>query len=170
MGKKKAKTRQRKSTEQSRVPALQFNEMRKLMEEVYGRYDGFTDAALERRRWALAEFARKASFVPWYARAPRAKAVTVRKFSSIDARGMQRICGRGDRWPHRSFNMDMWKSRDGRVFPRFWSRSKSVESVSYEVCGLKPVPPDPEALTRYSETNVPAQLRFKYDWWIAGNF
>ena len=53
----------------------------------------------------------------------------------------------------------------GRIVARFWAYSKDVDTESYEVFGLTPVPPDPKAANRLSELNVPDLLRREYDNW-----
>jgi hypothetical protein len=51
----------------------------------------------------------------WQSEAPAAKAF-VMEIDHFDARGMSRVYGRGDHFGrYRSFHMDIWKTRDGRL-------------------------------------------------------
>ena len=102
----------------------------------------------------------------WDTDGPRGKNLKVEMANHFDARGMRRLYGRGDWFTRRSFHMDMWSGKDGRILARFWAHSTDVDSESYEVFGLKPVPPDPMAANRFSELNVPEALRREYDNWI----
>jgi hypothetical protein len=107
--------------------------------------------------------------VPWQTTPPKRQPAVVQRIDSFNSRGMRLVYGRGDCWPHRSFQMDVWADRESRLFYRFWSRSKGVKPESYKVEGLKPIPADPTKTDRFSELNVPETLRHAYDWWIASN-
>jgi hypothetical protein len=163
------KRKRKKSVQRIHVTAEELRQGDEAMRSFFSQYDGMKGVALERRLAAQAEYAREGTFAYWDIAAPRGKALAIRSIDPFDARGMRCIYGRGDGWPRRSFHMDVWSSKDGRVFARFWSRSKGVPWQSYEVFGLKPVAPDPDSLPKYSERNVPGLLRFQYDQWIVGN-
>lgn len=85
----------------------------------------------------------------------------------FDARGKRRVYGRGDYFGRMGLHMDVWQSRDGRLFVRFWSRSRKVDWYSYEIIGL----PDSkqrclEEATEFSEHWIPECLREEYDNWV----
>ena len=102
----------------------------------------------------------------WDTDGPRGRKLKVEMADHFDARGMRCIYGRGDWFTRRSFHMDVWATKDGRILARFWAYTNDVDTESYEVFGLTPVPPDPTATNRFSELNVPELLRWEYDNWI----
>lgn len=103
----------------------------------------------------------------------RRAAIKLRWIDNFNARGMQFVYGRNDcssirfgRGRHSmTFTLGMWRTRDGRVFARFSSRSKDISTQSMELVGMKldhvlgnPWEEDHEAL-------VPQILRDAYAYW-----
>ena len=90
----------------------------------------------------------------------------VEQISHFDARGMQRVYGRGDRFGRRStFNLDIWKTRDGRLLMRCWSRREDSEWCSFEIKGVTPdVIEGDKTVSR--EAWVPEAVRKAYEAWI----
>lgn len=87
--------------------------------------------------------------------------VSLEAIGSFNARGMRRLYGRGDHFGRRTLNLDLWKSGDGRVLARFWSRSDEVDDESWEVLGGQADAQD--------EQQVPQRLRDQYDSWVRSN-
>ena len=87
----------------------------------------------------------------------------------FDARGMQRVYGRGDHFrPHQSFHMDIWKGRDGRLLMRCWSRCADIDGRSYEIRGVDPGDVPLAGSGKISDdTWVPKAARLAYDEWVA---
>jgi len=95
---------------------------------------------------------------------PKIELVDIDHFSAL---GMLRVYGRCDRFrPRHTFNMDVWLTRSGRLFARFWSRSRHVDWRSLEVVGFsRPFPPvDKKA--GLDDQWIPERLRDEYDDWI----
>ena len=104
----------------------------------------------------------------WDGDGRRGRGVKLKCISHFDARGMKRVYGRGDRFGNgRTFNMDVWLTRAGRLLARFWSCSSEVDWESYEIVGL-PHPPVRGKEAGLSEDWVPQRLRTQYDSWISG--
>ena len=105
------------------------------------------------------------SIAAWARRAGKT-VVKVEACGHFDARGLLRVYGRGDQF-HRTFNMDIWLSRDGRLLMRFWSRSLETDERSFEILGMEPAKiPIPKANSRLAEAWVPQAVRKEYDKWI----
>lgn len=88
----------------------------------------------------------------------------VEAIADFSARGMHRVYGRGDQFRNRTLNLDLWKTKDGRLLARFWSRSLEVDPESWEVMGF--------AGTDFptgDERWVPQLLRQCYDSWVISN-
>ena len=86
------------------------------------------------------------------------------------ARGMRSVYGRGDHFGNgRTFHMDVWLSRDGRLLSRFWSRRSEVDWLSLEVTGHV-YPKHPSEWPAQTEDWVPLLLREEYDHWILGEW
>lgn len=93
--------------------------------------------------------------------APQVKVAAIENFS---ARGMRRVYGRGDRFKNWTLSLDLWKTKDGRLLARFWSRSQEVDWESWEVIGLE------QADYSYADERwVPWCLRKAYDNWVLAN-
>jgi hypothetical protein len=72
----------------------------------------------------------------WDSEAPTMDA-QVEEIEHFDARGMCCVYGRGDHFGrHRSFNMDIWKTRDERLMMRCWSRCEDIDWRSFEIKGI----------------------------------
>ena len=92
--------------------------------------------------------------------------ITVIEIEHFNARGKRRVYGRGeyfDRQP--AFHLDMWKSQDGLLFARFWSRGGEVSWRSYEIAGHGEVD-----FPVQDERWVPQVLRELYGRWVTANF
>lgn len=94
------------------------------------------------------------------------------EIDDFSARGMWCVYGRGDHYGrHHTFHMDIWKTREGRVLMRFWSRCSEIDWRSYEIKGLDPARiPDKETGPAFSESWVPEAVRQAYDDWISEEF
>jgi hypothetical protein len=90
----------------------------------------------------------------------------------FDARGMRRVYGRGDRFGRdATFNMDIWKTCDGRLLMRCWSRGSEIDDRSFEITGVdvSAIPPrDKEH--GLPESWVPKAVREVYEEWIREEF
>jgi hypothetical protein len=63
--------------------------------------------------------------------------------------------------------MDFWRTKDGRLFARFWSRSEEVDWYSYEVIGRSStVSSVGSEAGDFGEALVPECLRDEYDNWL----
>jgi hypothetical protein len=96
-----------------------------------------------------------------------APGIKVNYIEDFDARGMRRVYGRGDHHSGgRTFNMDVWLTRSGRLLARFWSRSSEVDGVSLEVIGFSPTLSPTIKGAALDARWVPQLLRDEYDHWI----
>ena len=77
--------------------------------------------------------------VDWDSDAPDTDA-EARLCDHFDARGMTRVYGRCERTYigsyRRTFVLDIWAAKDGRLLMRCWSRSLDVDDRCYEIIGL----------------------------------
>lgn len=100
-----------------------------------------------------------------------ASGIEVNHVDHFDARGMRRVYGRGDHHcGGRTFNMDVWLTRSGRLLARFWSRSSEVDGVSLEIIGFSPTLPPRRKGAALDARWVPQCLRDEYDDWINGEW
>ena len=84
----------------------------------------------------------------------------------FNARGMKCVFGRADWFGNKAaFNLELWKTKDGRLLARLYSRSSEVDNESLEVLGYQ-FADCPELDDRW----VPDVLRRYYDRWITANF
>lgn len=104
----------------------------------------------------------------WDSEGPIGSSIRIEGIDHFDARGKRRMYGRGDQFGRLVLNMDVWLSRDGRLFVRFWSRNEDVDWYSYEIVGLVDIeshydtsPPE------FGEHWIPECLREEYDNWVA---
>ena len=118
-------------------------------------------------------YARQPSFFEWgewNTPARRSSKVELKYIDRYDARGMRHIYGRGEDYGGgRTFNMDIWLTKGGRMLARFWSRSCMVDLVSIEVTGFTPKLSLPKRGNRGTEPDerwVPWCLRNEYSGWI----
>ena len=95
------------------------------------------------------------------------KRITAKLIPHFDARGMQRLYGETERraFRHEAFSVDIWRTRSGRIFARFWSRGSEVDWESYEVIGMNLSAPIPAMDERW----FPRVLRKQYDDWMIEN-
>ena len=103
----------------------------------------------------------------WESDAPDTGAL-VTEIEHFNARGMRRVFGRGDHFGrHCSFNMDIWKTRDGRLLMRCWSRCEDIDWHSFEIKGVDMVEiPDRDKKMGFEKSWVPKAVRKAYDQWI----
>jgi len=66
---------------------------------------------------------------------------------------------------HINCNLDMWQSKDGRIFIRFHANRRRLESPCFELLG-HPAPPDPKNCMGVDEDWIPEVVRDAYDEWI----
>lgn len=99
---------------------------------------------------------------------PPTTVANIESIATFDARGMRRVYGRGDRFGNRcSFTMDIWKTRDNRLFMRFWSHSVDIEDHSFEIQGVHVDNIPARGLkSSFPETWMPEAVRATYDQWI----
>lgn len=72
----------------------------------------------------------------------RTPGIKVNYIEDFDARGMRLVFGRGDHYGGgRTFHMDVWRTRSGRLLARFWSRASEVDGMSLEIVGFSPTLP-----------------------------
>ena len=107
----------------------------------------------------------------WNSEAPALDA-RVDEIEHFDARGMCRVYGRGDHFGrYRSFNMDIWKTRDGRLLMRCWSRCEDINWRSFEIKGVDSVEiPEGDKKTGFRESWVPKTARKAYNQWVQEEF
>lgn len=81
----------------------------------------------------------------------------------FNARGMKRVYVRGDYLGGSQpvFNLDIWKTKDGRLLARLWSRGSQVDNESFEVLGF-----GDRDFPKQDERWVPQVIRRRYDNWI----
>lgn len=105
--------------------------------------------------------------VGWDSEAPDVDA-QVDYIEPFDARGMTRVYGRGEGVErHLWFNIDIWKTRDGRLLMRFWSRSKDVYWHSFEITGVDPGHiPEGNSVMGFPDSWIPRAVREEFDRWI----
>jgi hypothetical protein len=107
----------------------------------------------------------------WESEAPEMD-VTMEEIDHFDARGMRRVYGRGDSFGrYRSFNMDIWKTRDERLLMRCWSRCREIDWRSFEIRGadLAEIPERGKS-SGFQESWVPHATRLAYENWIEDEY
>lgn len=110
---------------------------------------------------------KKQSLAYWDTEAPIGPSIRVEEIDHFDARGKRRVYGRGDQFARLALNMDIWRSRNGRLVVRFWSRSKEFDWLSYEIVGLLDFESHDDTPTSgFSEDWIPECLRVEYDNWV----
>ncbi|MCX6996917.1 MAG: hypothetical protein NTV49_07490 [Kiritimatiellaeota bacterium] len=113
----------------------------------------------------------KYALICWGSKSPAAVART-EEIEHFDARGMRRVYGRGDHFGHRcTFNMEIWKTHDGRLLMRCWSWREDYDWRSFEIKGLDTtVIPEKNKKTGFQESWVPKSTRNAYEQWIREEF
>lgn len=105
--------------------------------------------------------------VHWDGNGLTAKSVRIELIEPFDARGKRLVYGRGDHFQGRTLNMDVWLSREGILYARFWSRSRYVEGCNYAVTGVaEPPGRRKKGVAALDERWVPELLRDEYDDWV----
>jgi len=62
----------------------------------------------------------------------------VEEIDHFVARGMRRVFRRSDHFGrNRTFNMDIWRDRGGRLLMRCWSQSNDIDWRSFEIKGIE---------------------------------
>jgi len=92
----------------------------------------------------------------------------VEEINHFVARGMRRVFGRRDHFGrYRTFNMDIWRDRSGRLLMRCWSQSNDVDWRSFEIKGIELSKiPDFDSNHGYQDTWLPKTVRVAYEEWI----
>jgi len=99
------------------------------------------------------------------------RGTSVKRIRNFDARGMVYVYGQGDHFGDRkSFHMNAWRTRGGRLLVRFWSRRAVFKRISYEILGLpasrQPTASLPETGDNFDSSWIPRALRKEYHEWI----
>jgi len=97
---------------------------------------------------------------------------SVEEIEDFDARGMHLVYGRGDHFGrHHSFNMDIWKTRDGRLLMRCSSRCIDIDWRSFEIKGvdLSKIP-ELDKSKGFEEFWIPKSVRQAYERWMLEEF
>lgn len=103
----------------------------------------------------------------WEHKGLRGRGIRVEYITDFDARGMCRVYGRGDHFGRgRTFHMDVWLTRGGRLLARFWARRDEVDALSLEVFNQSHASPPKRKTCAMNESWVPQCLREEYDNWI----
>jgi len=107
----------------------------------------------------------KNATVHWDKAVQHIEVISVEMVGPFSARGMQNVYGRGDHFGGRQpvLHLDLWKSKDGRLLVRFWSRGSEVDDESYEVRWKERTDYPPQ-----DERWVPEVVRRAYDNWVIG--
>ena len=109
----------------------------------------------------------KQRFVHWDSKGPISSSIRVEVIDHFDARGKRRVYGRSDQFGRLVLYMDVWRSRDGRLFVRFWSRNQEVDWCSYEIVGLLDSESHGDTSpSGFCENWIPECLREEYDSWV----
>lgn len=107
----------------------------------------------------------------WEQSGRRARGISLNVISDFDARGMRRVYGRSDHFGRgRTFNMDVWLARNGRLLVRFWARRDEVDWESLEVTGFSHSARPKNEKREMNEDWAPQCLRDEYDNWILSEF
>jgi len=95
----------------------------------------------------------------------------VKRIKNFSARGMLNIYGQGDHFVNDFiFNIDAWRTRNGRILVRFWSPNPGFKRISYEVIGI-PIHRHPNrasvSVDGFPDSSwIPRSLRKEYHDWI----
>ncbi len=96
------------------------------------------------------------------------KDVRLEYIPGFSARGMKRLYARADCFPSTgTFNMDVWRTREGRVLVRCWARMYETDDAAYEVFGWMPTAP---AKGHLNEDEIPLVLKEAYAEWVDQEF
>lgn len=111
----------------------------------------------------------KAGVAVWDETGSGDPSITFSYIEPFDARVLRRTYARVDHLGRQIFNLDVWKSRDGRLLVRLWSRSRDVDTCSLEIHGFSAADRTWQAPCRMNEQWVPHCLREEYDLLILSN-
>lgn len=103
----------------------------------------------------------------WDSDPPPVKAI-VDMCDDFDARGMRRVYGRGERWGNGpTFNLDIWRNKEGCLFMRCWSRCGDFDNYSFEIKGVNVGSiPERQSNEAFSDVWIPKQVRRAYEDWV----
>ena len=113
----------------------------------------------------------------WDDDGPDVKGISIEPCDWFNARGMKRIYARADSFtitriiykPYSlTFNLDLWRSKSGGMFARFWSRCHcwEIDDECREIRGWDL----PECAGILSDDLVPLQIRLEYNEWAWENY
>jgi len=107
--------------------------------------------------------------VHWASEGLSGSRIRLNMIEDFDARGMRCVYGRRDIFPRRgSFNMTIWKDKNGRLLVRFWSRKTETDWRSFEIIGIM------QEFTKKSSLSddkwIPQVLCKEYDKWILSEY
>jgi len=127
---------------------------------------------------------RRTELVEWPVKgAPRSNSIYLEDVPFFSARGLRPIYGRGDPYPIRNNSeirsiyrraeyartlickMDMWRRKDGLVLVRFHTRRQSLDTLSFELRGLK-LPRGWKNGDFAGGECVPETVRDRYEEWV----
>ena len=111
----------------------------------------------------------RAPRLPWFTRGPTSRRIRWDYAEPFDARGMRRLYGRGDCFSSWTANMDVWRTKDGPILARFWSRA-DVDPYSFEVFGLKVPALGKGHVLADGERWIPECLRREYEGWVTSEY
>ena len=107
----------------------------------------------------------------WESDVPDTDAVVL-EIEHFDARGMCRAYRRGDNFGrHRSFNMDIWRTLDGRLLMRCWSHCEDIDWRSFEIKGVDLAEISERSKYKdFPDLWIPRSARQAYEQWINEEF
>lgn len=116
----------------------------------------------------------QSSMFEWCSEPPEIKPGTVEviEVNHFSARGMRRVYGRGDHFGGgRTFNLDIWKNRNGQIFMRCWSYYSDYYPRSFLISGVNPpLMPKVDGMPDLREEWIPQIVRDTYDEWAREEF
>jgi hypothetical protein len=102
---------------------------------------------------------------------PDETAVTLEEIDHFDGRGMRCVYGRGDHFGrHESYHMDIFVTRRGRLFMRWWSRSEDAEWLSFEIKGVDVDRMERQLALGFKDRWIPQDVRDAYAAWVHDQF
>lgn len=107
----------------------------------------------------------------WDSRGRRGSQIRVQYIEHFTARGMCCMYRRCDQFGRgRTFHLDVWLTRTGRLLARFWARREEVDWYAFEILGMGQTPLPRHRNSDLDEYWVPQCLRKEYDDWILSEF
>ena len=99
---------------------------------------------------------------------PDETTVTVEEVDYFEARGMRCVYGRGDHFGnHESYHMDVFVTRRGRLFMRWWSQMDDVDWHSFEIKGIDVDRMEQQRKRGFKDRWIPQVVRDSYAEWIS---